>query len=308
MFKDIVVGVDERGGLDAIALATKLVSAGGGMTLALVGRRDSYLAHAIAAAGPDATRSYEEAQRDDALQLLETARDRSLTERPGVDVELRYVLSGSVGRGLHELAEQTGADLIVLGSSRRGVLGRVLLGDDTRAALNGAPASVAVAPAGYRDRGPGIQTIGVGYDGSPESEHALQLARELAAEHHAKLAALTAVAIPTAVFGPGPLPLLDAIDTLVRQAKERIADLGGVEAHAAYGAAAEELAAFSGSLDILVIGSRGYGPIGRLVHGSVSQQLARTARCPLLVLTRAGKSAAETSDSRETREAIKAAS
>lgn len=138
MFKDILVGVDECGGPDAIVLAKTLISANGRITLAHVARRDSYLAQAIAAAGPDATRSYEQARRDDALQLLGSARDRSLTDESGLDVELRYVSSGSVGRGLHELAEETGADLIVLGSSRRGLLGRVLLGDDTRAALNGA--------------------------------------------------------------------------------------------------------------------------------------------------------------------------
>jgi hypothetical protein len=84
MFKDIVVGVDERGGLDAIALAKSLISAGGRITLAHLARRDSYLAQAIAAAGPDATRSYEEAQRVDALPLLETARDRSLSEQSGL--------------------------------------------------------------------------------------------------------------------------------------------------------------------------------------------------------------------------------
>ena len=59
--------------------------------------------------------------------------------------------ASSVGRALHELAEEIGADLIVLGSSRRGLLGRVLLGDDTRAALNGASASIAVAPTAYQD-------------------------------------------------------------------------------------------------------------------------------------------------------------
>jgi nucleotide-binding universal stress UspA family protein len=301
--------VDERdGGLDAVALAKNLISAGGRLTLAHVARRNTYLAQAIAAAGPDATRSYDEARRADALQRLGTARDRSLTERPGLAVELRYVLSGSVGRGLHELAEEIGADLIVVGSSRRGLLGRVLLGDDTRAALNGAAASIAIALTGYEDRAPGFQTIGVGYDGSPESEHALGLARRLASERHAKLAALTAVSTPAAVFGPGPLPFREAIHSLVRQARDRIADLGGVEAHAAYGAAAEELAVFSGTVEILIIGSRGYGPIGRLVHGSVSQQLARTALCPLLVLTRAGSSADQPHTAGERLAAIEAAS
>ena len=62
--------------------------------------------------------------------------------------------------------------------------------------------------------------------------------------------------------------------------------LGGVEPHAGHGEPAEELALYSRSVDLLVIGSRGYGPIGRVVHGSTAEKLARTARCPLLVLTR----------------------
>ncbi len=305
MFRDIVVGVDESGGLDAIALAKHLNSAGGRITLAHVTRRDSYVAYAIAAAGPDATRTYEASLGDDSLQLLRAARDRSLTQRPELDVQLRHVASSSVGRGLHELAEEIGADLIVLGSSSRSLIGRVLLGDDTRAALNGAPAAVAIAPTGYGDRTTEIAAVGVGYDGSPESERALELAREIAAARQARLSALTAVSIPTAAFGPGALPLEDAIDTLLHRAKDRIAALG-VEAHAAYGAAAEELAAFSGSVDILVIGSRGYGPLGRLVHGSVSRQLARTARCPLLVLTRAGRSADQAHDGGDRHPAIEA--
>jgi nucleotide-binding universal stress UspA family protein len=53
------------------------------------------------------------------------------------------------------------------------------------------------------------------------------------------------------------------------------------------GGAAEELALYGASVDLLIVGSRGYGPIGRLVHGSTSQRLTRIARCPLLVLSRA---------------------
>jgi len=40
----------------------------------------------------------------------------------------------------------------------------------------------------------------------------------------------------------------------------------------------------------MVIGSRGYGPIGRLAHPSTSRLLARSACCPLLVLTRSAPS------------------
>ena len=134
-----------------------------------------------------------------------------------------------------------------------------------------------------------MREIGVGYDGSPESEHAVAVAREIAAQCGAKLSAFEAVSLPTYAFVGGPAPIDDALEGLVDDARKRIAELGGVEPHAAYGHAAEELGVYSASLDLLIVGSRGYGPIGRLIHGSTSQQLARTARCPLVVLTRAAR-------------------
>ena len=51
--------------------------------------------------------------------------------------------------------------------------GRVLMGDDTRAALNGAPCAVAIASRGYQCQPHQLETLGVGYDGSPESSLAL---------------------------------------------------------------------------------------------------------------------------------------
>jgi nucleotide-binding universal stress UspA family protein len=204
----------------------------------------------------------------------------------GVEAHIRCYRSSSVGRGLHELCEVIGADLLVVGSSRRGLLGRVLIGDDTGAALNGAPCPIAIAPSNYSQQPGMTREIGVGYDGSPESEHALSVARTLAVAWAAKLSALEAVSLPSYAFvGPGAAD--NAPQCLVEDALERIAGLGGVEPHAAYGQPAEELALYSASLDLLIVGARGYGPVGRLIHGSTSQQLAHTARCPLLVLTRA---------------------
>ena len=182
------------------------------------------------------------------------------------------------------------------------------MGDDTHAALNGAPCAVAIAPAGYVSESGVMREIGVGYDGSPESEHALELARELGAEFGAKLSAFEVVSLPRYLLRDGSAPLDESIEDFVRDARERIAALGGVEPHAAYGHPPEELAMYSASLDLLIVGSRGYGPIGRMIHGSTSQQLARTARCPLLVLPRAAR-AIETheagEDDRETAVASK---
>src|SRR5690348_4069284 len=277
MFKQIVVGVDGRaGGRDAIALARLLVAAGGELTLAHVIPGE---AHADRGASP----AYEAPEAHSAESLLEMVR-----EETGVEAHLRWRGSSSVGRGLHELCELIGADLVAVGSSRRGLLVRVLIGDDTSAALNGAPCSIAIAPTNYSRQPGAMREIGVGYDGSPESEHALSVARMLAGASGAKLSAFEAVSLPSDAFlGPGAVD--NAPRRLLADARRRLAALGDVEPRAAYGQPAEELALYSASLDLLIVGSRGYGPIGRLIHGSTSAQLAHAARCPLLVLTRTAR-------------------
>jgi nucleotide-binding universal stress UspA family protein len=276
MFKQIVVGVDEHEGCrDAIALAKHLLARDGELTLAHVLAHDGHGYRGGAAA--DETVGWARA-----AELLERVREES-----GVDAHLRWRFSGSVGRGLHELCEEIGAGVLVVGSSRRGLSGRVLMGDDTRAALAGVRCAIAIAPTNYSHEPSAVREIGVGYNGTSESKHALDLARRIAAGTGAKLSALEAVSLSASRFETRLFGLSHAVDALVTEARDRIIALGGVEAHAAYGDAAEELALYSASLDLLIVGSRGYGPVGRLLHGSTSTKLAHMARCPLLVLPRA---------------------
>lgn len=275
MFKNVIVGVDGReGGRDAIALAKVLRDEGGVITLAHVRPGESLVWRGSSPA-------YEAVEEGDSHDLLEHARGET-----GDGAFTCSHAAPSVGRGLHELADELGADLIVIGSSRRGVFGRVLVGDHTREALGGAPCAVAVAPVGYSRQPLALSEIGVGYDGSAESERAVGAARKLAETLGTRLSAFQAVFFPVHPYAGLAFPGPDAIEAMVDAAREQVAALGGVEAHAAYGLAAEELALYSASLDLLVIGSRGYGPLGRLVHGSTARMLAHTARCPLLVLTR----------------------
>jgi nucleotide-binding universal stress UspA family protein len=286
MFKNVIVGVDDHeGGRDAIALARILVADGGELTLAYVHHGDPHLWRGSSPA-------YDAAERE--RELLEKAR-----EEAGLEAQLRWWGSPSVGRGLHELAEAISADLLVIGSTRRGLLGRVLVGDDTRASLNGAPCAVAIAPTGYSQHPMLMREIGVGYDASAESEHALKVARALSAAHDAKLSAFEAIYVPTYIAHGRTAVDGTLIGDMVKDARERIAGLGDVEPHAAYGHPAEELALYGASLDLLVIGSRSYGPVGRVVHGSTAEQLAHSARCPLLVLTRAARDADTTEHSED---------
>ncbi|MGD0386986.1 MAG: universal stress protein, partial [Solirubrobacteraceae bacterium] len=65
-----------------------------------------------------------------------------------------------------------------------------------------------------------------------------------------------------------------------------LAKLEGVKGEVALGLAGEELATFGAGVDLLIVGSRGYGPLRRLMLGSTAAHLASNARCPLLVLPR----------------------
>jgi nucleotide-binding universal stress UspA family protein len=293
MFKNVLVGVDGGpNGRDAIALASRLADPDGKLTLAHAHSGALHPGHAIAVG-----RLTEE--REASHKLLEQERATA-----DVQAELLSIVAMSPGRGLHEQAEEQQADLIVVGSCSHSAIGRAMLGDDTRAALNGAPCAVAVAPLGYADGRASITKVGVAYNDSPESKAALAMAQTLAAPTRATVHALEVVPIAGYAYtGIIPPAIGESIDVLLQEANGRMKELPDVEGHAVYGLPGEELAAFGDQVDILVVGSRGYGPVKRLVLGSTSDYLERHARCALLVLRRAATSPTEDSPTSSERQA-----
>jgi nucleotide-binding universal stress UspA family protein len=277
MFANVIVGVDgSQGGRDAVRLGLALAQEGGSITLAHV-----YGGAQLPGDGTNGG-SARDGARERSQLVLQGERDAT-----GVDAELISWCASSVGRGLHMLAERVGGDLLVVGSHRRGIAGRVLVGENTRASLNGAPCAVAVAPSGYVARSGGFLRIGVGYDFSPESRAALHMARALAARDAAKLRALHVMSLPAwGVLAPMPANWGDIIEDDRMAAEAKVTALEGVDTTAVYGVASQELAAFGDRVDLLVVGSRSYGPLRRLLLGSTSSALARHARCALLVLPR----------------------
>ncbi len=273
MFTNILVGIDGwQGGRDAIALARQLAATEAAFSLAHVcpafpGRGAAELLHV---------------ERAESQRMLD--RERELA---GIDAQLLVRGARPVGRGLHELAEEQRADLLVVGSTRHAVIGRVLMGDDCRAALDGAPCALGVAPRGYGLVGHELKRIGVGYDGSPESARALAAARELAAAHAGMVKAVRVVSLQE-VREDKPIPAdwPDAVEELIEDHSRELAQLQDVEGVVTYGGPREELVQAGKELDLLIVGSRGYGPIGRLFHGSLSRYLVGRATCPLLVLPR----------------------
>ncbi|HTZ86813.1 MAG TPA: universal stress protein [Solirubrobacteraceae bacterium] len=272
MFKNVLVGVDGRAsGRDAIALASQLTEPGGAITFAHVIPGVFKPLHAVV---PGRVQD----DREQAERLLEEERAKA-----SIDAKLAVVQAPSPGQGLHEHAEVLDADLLVLGTCRHGIVGRAVLGNDTRASINGAPCAIAVAPLGYAEHPHALHTIAVGYDRSNEAKAALAAGKALAEQTHAKVRARQVVSIPYTGW-VGPIGI--GIDEMIDEAQAYMGDLPDVHGDAVYGLTSEELAVFGGECDILIVGSRGYGPARRLMLGSTSNNLQGRARGPLLIIPR----------------------
>jgi nucleotide-binding universal stress UspA family protein len=211
---------------------------------------------------------------------------------------VRASLDGQLGgrsaaRALYEYAEDQDADLIVVGSSHRGKVGRILPGSVGESLLRGAPCAVAVAPRGFaRRQHAGFQRIGIAYDGSQEADLALKQAAALASSLDAELRVITAIPLLTSFYPSSDVmaALLDDHRQFYRDILEtgisKLGDYSSVEAVLEEGDPAAVLAEQGIELDLLVMGSRGYGPVRSALLGAISSAVMRTAPCPVLITPR----------------------
>lgn len=203
----------------------------------------------------------------------------------------------SPARALQALAEQTGAALIVVGSTRRGALGRVMPGSTAERLLHGSPCPVAIVPRGHRAAP--VRAIGVGYDGSDESEATLDAAAALARRLNATLRVIrvfdtSQLAAPAIAFGAG-VSLQQDLEAMQRADLDRkVAAFDGAEAAFVTGRPGRELAEQSEDVDLMIVGSRGYGPLRAVLLGGVSHVLVHQAACPVIVLPRGARGGVET--------------
>jgi len=202
----------------------------------------------------------------------------------------------SPARALHAAAVEPDVAAIIMGSSRRSAIGRVLPGGVVQRLLSGAPCPVVVAPAGFAARQPlGLGTIGAGFDGSSEASDALHAAAALARANRGPLAV---IAVQQRIaFGHLPVAADRAFVSANQQLRSELADrlnaavsaLGmGDQATGTLheGDAATVLAEESENLGLLVVGSRGYGPVGSVLLGSVTTRLLSRSACPVMVVPR----------------------
>jgi nucleotide-binding universal stress UspA family protein len=268
MFHNVAVGFDGTDrSEDALALGLRLGAIAGAPVTAVCVYWDIPLAPGTYGGGPDMIPADAERAAAD------------LAARFGSALQVRGISAPAPRRALYMLAQRGEADLIVVGPTGRGRIGRTILGTTAHSLLGGTPACIAVAPRGYRDRDPAISRIGVGYCADREADDALALAAELARATGAELAVISAY---------DGAPQSGRRDTAQAMLDAGVASVGGVTVAGELrdGEPAEVLLHRATDLDLLVMGSRGYGPARQTLLGSVSHDVVTDAPCPVLVVPR----------------------
>jgi len=235
---------------------------------------------------------------------------RSALSRRGLhDVDVRVFEDHTAARGLARAVDELDPELIVVGSTRRGAVGSVLLGSTAERVIHSSSCPVAVVPNGYEKPADGVQTIGAAYSDTEEGHEALHAAASLARAAGAKLRAITVLDPEHAGEESGGLMAGQHGDTapvegeaargrLAREQELRdaVAAVAGdldAEVDILVNEPADGLVAASERLDLLVMGSRGLGPKRAVVLGSVSRKVVDRAACPVLVLPRGASAKTE---------------
>lgn len=283
MFHSVLVGYDASDqARDALALAASLIDPDGQLVICCVYPPDPPLVEPIP--GPLSTES-------EAVTRLETAEAQL-----GAGVRADYLARRgfSAAEGLQAAAETRGCDLIVVGSSHRSAIGRILPGSVTRQVLQAAPCAVAVAPRGlHQTPADTPHTIGIAYDNSDQARFALGTAAALAQRFGATVKVISVVDVVSELGGWAAAWSYGEVQEAERQAAQALVDdaiaaLGDIDATGCVreGNASDELIAATSGLDLLVVGSRNYGPLRRALLGSVSGRVTEHAHCPVVVVPR----------------------
>lgn len=293
MLRKIVAGVDGRpGGADAAALAAALAGPECEVLLAGV-YRDPLLPLPL-------TLHREASLRAQTERTLQEVRD---AHAPTARTEA--ISDAFPARALRHVAERERADVLVIGSTHRADRGDVGVGRRGRQVLHDADRPVALAARGVAQEPGALRRIVVGFDGSPESHAALAAAKALAGEDASRV---TVVGVAEDRLPANMIPLGAPLESgqweeAVRERRRRVSQLvdevtAGERAagEIVVGDPADALAKAAGGADLLVVGSRGWGPLARIALGSTAEELTRRSPCSLLLVPRPAQAAAAAGD------------
>ena len=212
----------------------------------------------------------------------------------GFDVE-SHVDVGAPAERILAVAEQLGADLIVMATHGYTGFKRWSLGSVTDKVVQASLVPVFVVPGNMPEHShiPRLKRILLPLDGSAFSRQALPPAIELATHGQAELILLRAI-VPTVEASYGTSVPADVQATLRDHAQEELRVLAGelrpyeirIKTAVAIGYAAEQIvtAAARHQVDLIVMATHGYGGIKRWALGSVADKVLHATPTPLLLV------------------------
>lgn len=222
---------------------------------------------------------------------------RAWARRAGIEDAEVSVPVGSAPRALVRDAEESGADLLVLGHKGRTRAPRRLLGSTARAILRAGTVDTLIA----RDRmplerEPLLQSIVVATDFHGPSEVAAERALHLAKSLESDLSVVHVVD-PSLWYDPGVEPPEEAVNGwLQEEIRERLTRFnrehlqGRATEVVLHGRVAPEIVRHARHVDakLLVIGDHGAGVLERAMIGSAAETIVELAHCSVLVVRAGG--------------------
>lgn len=205
------------------------------------------------------------------------------------------VVEGLPGRSIVDRVEKGAFDLVVVGAGSRSWLGHLLLGSVSTCVLHRSPVSVLVVH--EPPRAQGKLRVLVATDGSGSAGAAVSDFASLVDPEHCEVTVISVAKIPYTMAGGYPYPLMVGFDPslipdFVDKAKQRAERMAEVLSKAGF---QSEIVATDGTphhllleeaekggFDVVVLGSRGHGPVLRGLLGSVSDAVARHANATLV--------------------------
>jgi nucleotide-binding universal stress UspA family protein len=208
--------------------------------------------------------------------------------------------STSVPTGLTDLAAEIGAELVVVGSSSFGLLGRVALGSVTERLVHTAAVPVAIAPRGYPLGPDPIRRLTAAYGGEADMNGLIPAAAELATQWPVQLRIVSFMVRPVRMFG-GSIES-SAEDLVIQQWSRRTFDDIAKQLNAVrdrisvpdvdvvvgtghdWREAVEDVPWEAG--DMLLLGSGAAGQAARVFLGSAASKILRHAPVPVMIVPR----------------------
>ena len=230
---------------------------------------------------------------------------RLMPEDSASGLDVRYVArAGSPVDTIIDQALESSADLVVLGTHGRGGFHRLLMGSVAEKVVRLAPCPVLTIPPGASASGqPTFSTILCPVDFSAASEQAIGFALDLARQAGG---AVTMLSVVEWLTEEEPIDEMkpDVSRLRAQMATEAAARLRAlltdesrtwcaIEERVTYGRAYREVirVADEQKADLIVMGSQGRGGVELALFGSTTQQVIRTAHCPVLIVRAPGAAA-----------------